>query len=37
MFGFIAPIGEHVQTHPIMLKMAFAGVVGVAMLCMGVV
>lgn len=36
MFGFIAPIGEHFQTHPIMLKMAFAGVVGVVMLCMGV-
>lgn len=36
MFGFIAPIGEHVQTHPIMLKMAFAGFVGVMMLFMGV-
>lgn len=33
---FIAPIGEHFQTHPIMLKMAFAGFVGVVMLCMGV-
>lgn len=36
MFGFIAPIGEHVQTHPNMLEMAFAGVVGVVMLFMGV-
>lgn len=36
MFGFIAPIGEHFQTHPIMLKMAFAGSVGVVMLFMGV-
>lgn len=36
MFGFIAPIGEHFQTHPSMLKMAFAGVAGFAMLFMGV-